>query len=89
MPIRPIALAFTLATLIGGLPSLPAQAREGSASLSATQQLSAKRVVKRVRTQRQVACTVYGCHPIPRGCTPTQGYTWNGIPSGFDVVVCR
>jgi hypothetical protein len=38
--------------------------------------------------QGQVACTVNGCHPVPAGCTPTMGYTWGGMPSGYDVVVC-
>ena len=36
----------------------------------------------------QIACTVAGCHPIPPNCHPQTGYNWNGIPSGFDVVVC-
>jgi len=36
----------------------------------------------------QIACTVSGCHPIPPGCRPQTGYNWDGIPSGFDVVVC-
>ena len=39
--------------------------------------------------QSKVACTINGCHPIPPGCVPTMGYTWDGIPSGYDVVVCR
>jgi hypothetical protein len=37
---------------------------------------------------RQIACTVVGCHPIPRGCHPEMGYTPDGIPTGFDVAVC-
>jgi hypothetical protein len=36
----------------------------------------------------QIACTVSGCHPIPVGCQPQTGYTWDGIPTGFDIVVC-
>jgi hypothetical protein len=38
--------------------------------------------------QGQVACTVVGCHPIPPGCHPQMGYNWDGIPTGFDIVVC-
>ena len=38
--------------------------------------------------QPQVACTVAGCMPIPRGCHPETGYTPDGTPSGFDVAVC-
>ena len=37
----------------------------------------------------QIACTVAGCHPIPLNCHPEAGYNWDGIPTGFDIVVCR
>ncbi|HME30860.1 MAG TPA: hypothetical protein VKE53_13500 [Pseudolabrys sp.] len=40
------------------------------------------------RDQDQIACTVAGCHPIPSGCHPQMGYSWDGIPTGFDIVVC-
>jgi hypothetical protein len=39
-------------------------------------------------SQPQIACTVTGCIPIPRGCHPEMGYTPHGTPSGFDVAVC-
>jgi hypothetical protein len=39
-------------------------------------------------SQPQIACTVDGCIPIPRGCHPEMGYTPNGTPTGFDVAVC-
>ena len=38
--------------------------------------------------QPQIACTVVGCMPVPRGCHPEMGYTPGGTPTGFDVVVC-
>jgi hypothetical protein len=41
------------------------------------------------RSQQQIACTQFGCNPIPRGCQVVPGrnpFTWN--PSGFDEVVC-
>jgi hypothetical protein len=38
--------------------------------------------------QPQIACTVVGCMPVPRGCRPEMGYTPGGIPTGFDVAVC-
>ena len=49
---------------------------------------------KSVSSQRrhepgQIACTVAGCQPIPTGCHPQTGYNWDGIPTGFDIVVCR
>ena len=39
-------------------------------------------------SQPQIACTVAGCMPVPRGCHPEMGYTPNGTPTGFDVAVC-
>jgi hypothetical protein len=41
-----------------------------------------------VRAQAQIACTQYGCIPVPRGCYSRGGRTYSGMPSGFDVVVC-
>lgn len=41
------------------------------------------------RAPGQIACTVSGCNPIPPGCHPEAGYNWDGIPTGFDIVVCR
>ena len=40
-------------------------------------------------SQRQIACTVAGCAPVPPGCHPEMGYTPNGTPTGFDVAVCN
>ena len=37
----------------------------------------------------QIACTVAGCQRIPPNCHPEAGYNWDGIPTGFDIVVCR
>ena len=39
-------------------------------------------------TQQQIACTVIGCVPVPRGCHPEMGYTPWGTPTGFDVAAC-
>lgn len=38
--------------------------------------------------QPQIACTVVGCVPVPRGCHPEMGYSPDGTPTGFDVAVC-
>ncbi len=38
--------------------------------------------------QPQIACTIVGCIPVPRGCHPEMGYTPDGMPTGFDVMVC-
>jgi hypothetical protein len=39
-------------------------------------------------SQPQIACTQVGCLPVPRGCYPQGGKTFDGGPSGFDVMVC-
>jgi hypothetical protein len=39
-------------------------------------------------TQTEIACTVVGCAPVPRGCHREMGYTPGGTPTGFDVAVC-
>jgi hypothetical protein len=38
--------------------------------------------------QPQIACSVIGCNPVPRGCHPEMGYTMDGTPTGLDVAVC-
>lgn len=37
----------------------------------------------------RIACTEFGCHPVPPGCFPVTGYDWRGYPTGFDRIVCR
>ena len=51
--------------------------------------LSAKKKQARPHQRQQIACTFDGCHPIPANCHPEIGYGWDGIPTGFDIVVCR
>lgn len=78
-----LALAFA-ATVI--TPVAPAIAQSSQQVTKPT-----KKTVKRPAraTPRQIACTEFGCHPIPPNCRPQTGYRWDGMPSGFDVVVCR
>ena len=56
----------------------------------ATPLSAAKKKSSAVQSRRtsQIACTFSGCHPIPAGCHPQTGYNWDGIPTGFDIVVC-
>jgi len=42
----------------------------------------------RVHAQAQIACTQYGCLPVPRGCYRESGRTHGDMPSGFDVITC-
>lgn len=79
---RKIALAAVAFVLAAALMAITASADPGVT-------LSVKKKAVKTRPQGQIACTVAGCHRIPPNCHPTMGYTWDGIPSGFDVVVCR
>ena len=96
-------LTFVFAGLVLlGAAVLPARAEAPVSIPSQAQALqaddiSAAKRKKRVRgyqaygtAGRQIACTQFGCNPIPRGCRVVPGrnpFTWN--PSGFDEVVCR
>jgi hypothetical protein len=39
--------------------------------------------------QRQIACTQFGCNPVPPGCHPEPQRYFSGMTTGFDAVVCR
>jgi len=85
-----LSVVITMVALaIGGWPS-PAQPRETASLSAATKKSPVKRQVSKKRQPaHQVACTIYGCREIPGRCHPEQGYDWDGIPTGFDVIVCR
>jgi hypothetical protein len=55
-----------------------------------TPAVSAAKYKKRAKAAppQQIACTVLGCVPVPRGCGQTPGRTWSGMPTGGDVIVC-
>ena len=38
--------------------------------------------------QRQIACTMAGCNPVPPGCHPEPQRYFSGMTTGFDAVVC-
>jgi len=83
-----IAVAITLAfatTLVA--PPAPAAAQSSQQKAAPAKKKTVKRPAR--SGPRQIACTEFGCHPIPRNCRPQTGYRWDGMPSGFDVVVCR
>jgi hypothetical protein len=44
---------------------------------------------KRATGQSKIACTVVGCQSIPANCRPEPGMTWDGMPTGFDIIICR
>jgi hypothetical protein len=68
-----LAVALTLAVAGQG-----AAAQTDSVALSA----------KKRQASGQIACTVFGCHPIPRGCRIVTQYDFWGNPTGFDAVIC-
>lgn len=41
-----------------------------------------------VAPQRQIACTMAGCHEVPPGCHPEPQRYFSGMTTGFDTVVC-
>lgn len=79
-----IALAFAVSVIA---PSSSAVAQSSQPSAQAAKKKPIKRATR--SSGRQIACTEFGCHPVPRNCRPQTGYRWDGMPSGFDVVVCR
>ena len=91
MPLRHLPYLLVIGALAAGLATVPARAQSETVVLSAAakKQPPKHRAAKRARPAQQVACTVLGCHPVPAGCHPETGYYWNGLPTGFDVVVCR
>ena len=72
------ALALVLAVLV-----VPAVAEAAS-----KHQRHHKSKSARASYAAQIACTQYGCIPVPRGCFVAAGRTWDDMPSGFDVVTC-
>ena len=44
---------------------------------------------KRGAGPSKIACTVAGCQTIPAHCHPKPGMSWDGMPTGFDIIVCR
>jgi hypothetical protein len=75
------ALLGTLCTATSGLEAPVGIAISAASKKSAT---SARR-----QEPGQIACTVSGCQRIPPNCHPQTGYNWDGIPTGFDIVVCH
>jgi len=96
---KALILAFGIATFALAAPAAYAVPADGITTLSAAPKKAKpkanrssrqmRRQLPRRQPQQHVACTFMGCHPVPRGCYPVTQYNWNGIPTGFDAVVCR
>lgn len=74
---KQLMLACALAVAVAGADA--ALAQSGSTVLSAR---------KSRQASGQIACTAFGCHPIPRGCYIRAEYDFWGNPTGFDAVIC-
>ena len=90
-----IAIAAHAAPVLAGAASTEAgqpaphpSVSEMAVALSAAKKAKRPRYVRRA-PQGQIACTVLGCSPVPRGCTPVTGYDWWGEPTGYDDIACR
>ena len=98
MPTRHLVIAAIAAAFGLGVLSSPASAQTQGAPPAAVEKAQAEKPQPKKRrvTHRavrrpaggEIACTQYGCHRIPAGCHPTQGFLWNGMPSGYDVIIC-
>lgn len=40
------------------------------------------------RPKTLIACTRTGCRPIPPGCWIEIERNWDGLPTGFDAIIC-
>ena len=88
---KPLLLGAGLAIALGSAslaePVAPRGMKIDVQELSAATKKST--AARQRREPGKIACTVAGCHEIPPGCQPQTGYNWDGIPTGFDIVVCR
>ena len=70
-------MAIPLGSASFAEPAAPQTMKIDAQGLSAA---SKKSMAARTRREPgKIACTVAGCHEI---------YNWDGIPTGFDIVVC-
>jgi len=74
--IVPVVSAAVLALALMPASAAPAHYKRHTKAATAAQ------------PQTEIACTVVGCMPVPRGCHREMGYTPGGTPTGFDVAAC-
>jgi hypothetical protein len=48
-----------------------------------------KHHVARTTQPEHIACTKYGCYPVPANCIPHTQLNWWGNPTGYDAIACR
>jgi hypothetical protein len=83
------AIAPSLASPVGArLVSDQATDQAGQADESRAAKPKARSPGANRRNGTQIACTRTGCRPIPRGCRIEIERDWDGLPTGFDEVIC-
>ena len=82
-----IAVAATLALAVPATQAGAHAAGLGT-SLPAAKKKHRVRHPHTVEPAGQMACTVTGCQRIPTNCHPEADYNFDGIPTGFDKIVC-
>jgi len=69
-----------------------AELGDNGQALPAPQTLSMSAKKARPKPPRRetgpIACTIVGCIRIPPECHPEMGYNLDGVPTGFEIVVC-
>jgi hypothetical protein len=67
------------------------QSSSGSLELNRPAEADSPRPAPRGRSERPrtpIACTRTGCRPIPPGCWIEIERNWDGLPTGFDAIIC-
>lgn len=89
---KTISIVALLVSALLAAPVVSAQAQTRSAHSRdhANPRALKKHHAPRVSRPRQaeIACTVAGCAPVPRGCHQEPGYTFDGEPTAFAVILC-
>lgn len=75
-------LAAALA--LAGIFALPAAARSATRPANPGQ----ARAVPASPAPAPIVCTKLGCKPLPRGCHAETQFTWDGDPTGYQIIVC-
>jgi hypothetical protein len=85
--IRLLTIVVIVAVL--GTPCTAASGFEAPGGIMISAKSKKSISARRQQDAGQIACTVAGCQRIPPNCHPEAGYNWDGIPTGFDIVICR
>ena len=71
---KTLAYPFALALALVAVPALA--------------QAATRHPVSRSAPQTEIACSQFGCQPVPPGCRRATGRTFDGTPTGFYIADC-